>query len=65
MRLVIVGAGIMGVTLATLARELNPELDITVIERLSGPAMSNSSVFNNAGTGHEANCELNYTPVDE
>lgn len=65
MRLVIVGAGIMGVTLATLARELDPELDITVIERLSGPAMSNSSVFNNAGTGHEANCEINYTPVDE
>ncbi len=65
MRLVIVGAGIMGVTLATLARELDPNLDITLIERLSGPAMSNSSVFNNAGTGHEANCELNYTPVDE
>lgn len=65
MRLVIVGAGIMGVTLATLARELNPSLEITVIERLSGPAMSNSGVFNNAGTGHEANCELNYTPVDE
>lgn len=65
MRLVIVGAGIMGVTLATLARELNPDLDITLIERLSGPAMSNSGVFNNAGTGHEANCELNYTPVDE
>ena len=65
MRLVIIGAGIMGVTLATLARELNPDLDITVIERLSGPAMSNSGVFNNAGTGHEANCELNYTPVDE
>jgi len=65
MRLVIVGAGIMGVTLATLARELDPKLEITLIERLSGPAMSNSSVFNNAGTGHEANCELNYTPVDE
>ena len=52
MRLVIVGAGIMGVTLATLARELDPKLEITLIERLSGPAMSNSSVFNNAGTGH-------------
>lgn len=65
MRLVIVGAGIMGVTFATLARELDPNLDITLIERLPGPAMSNSGVFNNAGTGHEANCELNYTPVDE
>lgn len=64
MNLVIVGAGIMGVTLATLARELSPSLEITLIERLSGPGQSNSSVFNNAGTGHEANCELNYTPVD-
>jgi malate dehydrogenase (quinone) len=27
--------------------------------------MSNSGVFNSAGTGHEANCKLNYTPVDE
>lgn len=65
MNVVIVGAGIMGITFATLAKELNPEIKITVIERLSGPAKSNSSVFNNAGTGHEANCELNYTPVDE
>ncbi len=65
MNVVIVGAGIMGITFATLAKELNPQLKITVIERLSGPAKSNSNVFNNAGTGHEANCELNYTPVDE
>ncbi|TNC81936.1 MAG: malate:quinone oxidoreductase [Oleiphilus sp.] len=65
MNVVIVGAGIMGVTYATLAKELAPDLEITIIERLSGPARSNSSVFNNAGTGHEANCELNYTPVDE
>lgn len=65
MNLVIVGAGIMGITFATLAKELNPALKITILERLSGPAKSNSSVFNNAGTGHEANCELNYTPVDE
>ncbi len=65
MKVVVIGAGIMGVTFATLARELSPDLEITVIERLSGPAKSNSGVFNNAGTGHEANCELNYTPVDE
>jgi len=65
MNVVIVGAGIMGITFATLAKEIAPDLNITIIERLSGPAKSNSSVFNNAGTGHEANCELNYTPVDE
>ena len=64
MKVIVIGAGIMGVTLATLAKELAPELDITVLERLDGPGAGNSWVFNNAGTGHEANCELNYTPVD-
>lgn len=65
MHVVIVGAGIMGTTFATLAKELAPELDVTILERLEGPGAGNSWVFNNAGTGHEANCELNYTPVDE
>lgn len=64
MKVIVIGAGIMGVTLATLAKELAPELDITILERLDGPGAGNSWVFNNAGTGHEANCELNYTPVD-
>lgn len=65
MNVIIIGAGIMGTTFATLAKELAPELDITILERLEGPGAGNSWVFNNAGTGHEANCELNYTPVDE
>lgn len=65
MNVVIIGAGIMGTTLATLAKELAPELDVTILERLDHAGAGNSWVFNNAGTGHEANCELNYTPVDE
>lgn len=65
MKVVIIGAGIMGITFATLARELSSKFEITVIERLSGPAKSNTDVFNNAGTGHEANCELNYTPTEK
>ncbi|MGC8118903.1 malate:quinone oxidoreductase [Marinobacter sp. VGCF2001] len=64
MSVIIIGAGIMGTTFATLAKELAPELDITILERLDGPGAGNSWAFNNAGTGHEANCELNYTPVD-
>ncbi|SHK67278.1 malate dehydrogenase (quinone) [Marinobacter antarcticus] len=64
MNVVIIGAGIMGTTFATLAKTLAPELDITILERLDGPGAGNSSPFWNAGTGHEANCELNYTPVD-
>ncbi|PVY78132.1 malate dehydrogenase (quinone) [Tamilnaduibacter salinus] len=65
MKVVIIGAGIMGTTYATLVKELAPELEVTVLERLERAGAGNSWVFNNAGTGHEANCELNYTPVDE
>ena len=36
---------------------------ILIIERLAGPALESSSAMNNAGTGHGANCELNYTPL--
>ncbi|MCK0107422.1 malate:quinone oxidoreductase [Marinobacter sp. S0848L] len=65
MNLIIIGAGIMGTTLAVLAKEMVPSLEVTILERLDGPGAGNSWAFNNAGTGHEANCELNYTPVDE
>jgi malate dehydrogenase (quinone) len=65
MNVVIVGAGIMGTTFAVLAKEMAPDLDITILERLDSAGAGNSSAFWNAGTGHEANCELNYTPVDE
>lgn len=54
----------MGTTFATLAKEMAPDLDITILERLDSAGAGNSSPFWNAGTGHEANCELNYTPVD-
>lgn len=65
MNVIIIGAGIMGTTFATLAKEMAPDLDITILERLDVAGAGNSWAFNNAGTGHEANCELNYTPVDE
>ena len=65
MKVTIIGAGIMGTTFAILAKELAPELDVTILERLDRAGAGNSWAFNNAGTGHEANCELNYTPVDE
>ena len=65
MNVTIIGAGIMGTTFAILAKELAPDLDITILERLYKAGEGNSWAFNNAGTGHEANCELNYTPVDE
>ena len=60
---VLVGAGIMSATLAALLHELDPSLRLLVVERLEGPALESSAAVNNAGTGHAANCELNYTPM--
>src|SRR5699024_2792784 len=59
---VLIGAGIMSATLGTLINELNPELDIEIIERLDVVAGESSEAWNNAGTGHSPLCELNYTP---
>lgn len=59
---VLVGAGIMSMTLATFLKELQPQLKIQILERLEGEAQESSDPWNNAGTGHAANCELNYTP---
>ena len=60
---VLVGAGIMGATLGTLLKQLQPDLSIRVLERLDKVALESSAADNNAGTGHGANCELNYTPL--
>ena len=62
---VLIGGGIMSVTLATLLHEFEPELDIAIFERLGRFARESSAAWNNAGTGHSAFCELNYTPEDE
>ena len=59
---VLVGAGIMSATLGTLLHLMEPEWSITLIERLDGAAAESSDPWNNAGTGHSALCELNYTP---
>jgi malate dehydrogenase (quinone) len=59
---ILVGAGIMSTTLAVLLKELAPEMKIAIYERLDHPAEESSNAWNNAGTGHAALCELNYTP---
>lgn len=61
---VLVGGGIMSVTLATLLQELDPQLEIAIFERLGRFAKESTAAWNNAGTGHSAFCELNYTPED-
>ncbi len=59
---VLIGAGIMSATLGLLLKELNPKATIQIFERLDSAAQESSDVMNNAGTGHSAFCELNYTP---
>ena len=59
---VLIGAGIMSATLGVLLKELQPDLTIEVFERLDVAAAESSDAWNNAGTGHSAFCELNYTP---
>ena len=59
---VLIGAGIMSATLGLLLKELQPDLQIEIFERLDIAAAESSDAWNNAGTGHAAFCELNYTP---
>lgn len=60
--IVLVGAGIMSATLGTFLKELEPDLNIVMFERLQDCAQESTHSWNNAGTGHAAFCELNYTP---
>ena len=57
----LIGTGIMSATLGTLLKELVPDWKITVFEKLAKTGEESSNEWNNAGTGHAALCELNYT----
>lgn len=59
---VLIGAGIMSATLGLILKELQPDIKIEIYERLDRAAAESSDAWNNAGTGHSAFCELNYTP---
>ena len=58
---ILIGAGIMSATLGTLLKQLVPDWEITVFEKLENAGEESSNEWNNAGTGHAALCELNYT----
>lgn len=60
--ILLIGAGIMSATMASLLHQLDPSLTIHLVERLPDIALESSDAWNNAGTGHAAYCELNYTP---
>ena len=58
---ILIGAGVMSATLGTMLKELVPEWNIKVFEKLANAGEESSNEWNNAGTGHAALCELNYT----
>lgn len=58
---VLIGGGIMSATLGVLLHQLDPNLNIQIVEALAEVAKESSNPWNNAGTGHAALCELNYT----
>jgi malate dehydrogenase (quinone) len=62
---ILIGAGIMSATLGVMLKELQPDLTMEIYERLDSAAAESSDAWNNAGTGHSAFCELNYTPERE
>lgn len=58
----LIGGGIMSASLGTFLQELQPGWKQLMVEKLDGVALESSNGWNNAGTGHSANMELNYTP---
>ncbi|MDQ0980273.1 malate:quinone-oxidoreductase [Pseudomonas synxantha] len=58
----LLGGGIMSSTLAVWLSELEPGWSMEMVERLDKVAEESSNGWNNAGTGHSALAELNYTP---
>ncbi|KOC91556.1 malate:quinone oxidoreductase [Winslowiella iniecta] len=61
----LIGGGVMSATLGTYLHELEPNWSIEMVERLDGVAQESSNGWNNAGTGHSALAEMNYTPEKE
>lgn len=61
----LVGGGAMSTTLGMILKQLDPSLSITMVERLDKVAQESTDGWNNAGTGHAAYCELNYTSEND
>lgn len=59
--IILIGAGIMSTTLGSFLKNLEPGWNIKLFERLDVSGKESSHETNNAGTGHAALCELNYT----
>ena len=62
---ILIGAGILSTTFASFLKNIEPDWNLKIFERLDQPAIESSNEKNNAGTGHAALCELNYTVEQE
>ncbi|ADC86527.1 MULTISPECIES: L-lactate dehydrogenase (quinone) [Staphylococcus] len=58
---ILIGAGVLSTTFGSMLKELEPNWNIKLYERMDRPALESSNERHNAGTGHAALCELNYT----
>ena len=61
----LIGGGIMSASLGTMLEDVQPDWKQIMVEKLDGVALESSNGWNNAGTGHSALAELNYTPMDK
>ncbi|MCB5163064.1 malate dehydrogenase (quinone) [Marinomonas sp. E8] len=61
----LVGGGAMSTTLGVLLKQLDPSMTMMMVERLDSVAKESTDGWNNAGTGHAAYCELNYTSAND
>lgn len=62
---ILIGAGVLSATFGSFLKNIEPDWNIKIFERLDQPAIESSHEQNNAGTGHAALCELNYTVEQE
>lgn len=62
---VLIGGGVMSATLGTLLQQLESGWRIEMFEKLNDVAQESSNGWNNAGTGHAALAESNYTPIKQ
>lgn len=58
---ILIGAGVLSTTFGTLLKNVEPNWNIKLYERMDRPGLESSYDDSNAGTGHAALCELNYT----
>lgn len=58
----VIGSGILSATVAVMLKQVDPSLQVHLVEATMELASEASNAINNAGTGHAGLCEMSYTP---